>query len=160
MEINQTALVLTSLVLLVLVIMGNRALGIYQKVHNLQTTPSFEELIKTLELILATEISIYERYMANSTDAVDLDGFITNAQFKNIYNDLSNRVIRLISPQFYEYMECYWTEEEIHVYISQRIYTYLAEKAVPPDDEVLEEDEDEMDEEGQDLGDKDDSFYI
>ena len=99
-----------------------------------------EELFNTIDIIIATEIAIYEEYLSNTSDST-LDMPLTNAQFINIYNDLSNRILHGISPTFYRIAEVYMTESELQTFITQRVYNYLARK-VAPDDIEPEGDED------------------
>lgn len=97
---------------------------IYERIVGVQThRMTVEEMYGILDVIIATEIVIYEKYLGNTTDTP-----LTNAQFINIYNDLSKRILKGISNTFYRMASYYLTREELQTYITQRVYNYLAEK--------------------------------
>ena len=84
------------------------------------------ELFVALEFIIKTESDLYEQYLANNTGN-DLTT-ITNTEFKNIYEALSMRCLKAISPQFWESAEVYITRETVQTYVTQRVFNYLADK--------------------------------
>lgn len=139
MVIDVTILMVAILICASAGLIARMGLRTYRHTAKLKSTPGFDELMKTLELVMANEIASYERLLDYSTDGVDLDGFITNSQFVNIYNDLSKQIIYGLSDDFYYLMSTYWTEGEVQSYISQRVYLYLINKAVPVEDEEQEE---------------------
>lgn len=95
------------------------------------------ELYDTVDLIIATEIATYEKYLGNSTQN-DLDSPLTNSQFINIYDDLCKRILTGLSPTFYEMVSVYMTEDAMNTYITQRIYNYLADRVANSDSSIRE----------------------
>lgn len=150
--INYTEIIVALVTCGTLGFIAHRVIKAIRHASKLKNTPPFEDLMKNLELVLANEIASYERMLDYSTDGVDLDGFISNSQFINIYNDLSRRVIYSLSDDFYYLMSTYLTEDEVQSYIAQRIYLYLATKAVPNDEDETEEDEAPKEEYGDEFG--------
>jgi hypothetical protein len=84
------------------------------------------DLFVNLEFVIKIECDLYETYLENNTDQ-DLTT-ITNTEFTNIYQDLSMRCLKAVSPQFWEMVEVYMTRESAQTYITQRVYDYLAKK--------------------------------
>jgi hypothetical protein len=87
---------------------------------------SIEELLVSLEFILKTEMDLYEKMMANTSD-VDLTN-LQNSEFNSIYQSLSMQCLKAVSPQFWELIEIYMDREAVQTYITQRVYNYLADK--------------------------------
>lgn len=84
------------------------------------------ELFIALEFIIKTESDLYEQYLADNTgnDYTTL----TNNEFNNIYKELSMRCLKAISEQFWESVEVYVTRETVQTYVTQRVFSYLADK--------------------------------
>jgi hypothetical protein len=97
-----------------------------QKEMLLQNHMSIEELLVSLEFILKTEMDLYEKMMANTSD-VDLTN-LQNSEFNSIYQSLSMQCLKAVSPQFWELIEIYMDREAVQTYITQRVYNYLADK--------------------------------
>lgn len=93
------------------------------------------ELFVILEFIIKTETDLYESFLeTNST--TDLST-LSNAEFVNIYQDISKNCLKSISRQFWELCELYINRELVETYVTQRVMSYLTDKL----NEELDEDE-------------------
>ena len=85
-----------------------------------------QDLLATLELIIHTEEALYEQYLSTNSD-IDLTK-INNSELTNIYQELSMRCLKAVSPQFWDMVGLYMTKEAIQTYITQRTLQYLTDK--------------------------------
>lgn len=84
---------------------------------------SFDDAWATLGLVVKSEIEMYEHNVFEKKKA------ITNANFENFYKDLSNRIIKHISPILMNSLCIYITEDAVYRYIARTVQTYLAQYA-------------------------------
>lgn len=87
---------------------------------------SIVEVFGAIDIIVTNESSLYERYLANTTD-MNFTA-MTNSQFINVYNDLCSRVLHAFSPGFIELANVFLTTDELNTYAAQMVYNFLAEK--------------------------------
>lgn len=86
-----------------------------------------DEIFVALEFIISTETNLYEQYLSNHGKG-DIAG-LSNTEFKNIYNELSMRILKSVSPSMWSMCEMYMTREAIQTYITERVFNYLLDKA-------------------------------
>lgn len=99
---------------------------LYLKKLTIENRIDLVELFGAIDLIIATEAALYEQYLRINSD-IDITK-ITNEEFINIYNDLSMRCLRAVSPQFWESAELYMDREAIQTYITEKVLQYLTDK--------------------------------
>ena len=83
---------------------------------------SFEELIMTLNLVINTEIELWEK------DVFSNKGAITNSNFENFYIEISTHILDTLSPTFYHNIERYITEEMVASIVGRKTKEYLTTK--------------------------------
>lgn len=96
---------------------------IFSRYKYISTTLSFDDAWASLTLIVKSEIELYENNVFEKRKA------ITNANYENFYKDLSNRIIKHISPILMQSLNIYITEEAVYRYISRTVQNYLAQYA-------------------------------
>lgn len=94
--------------------------------HVLENRMSLEEILNSTDLVLATEVVMYERYLEDTGNAMLTN--ITNSEFVNIYNDLSRKILASFDDKFYQMASLYFTKEEFQSYLVNRVYDYLSNK--------------------------------
>ena len=82
----------------------------------------FTELITILQTIIRSEIDMYEN------DIFENNRPITNTNFDTFYEDLCNRIIRKISPEFMHEITFYVSEEMVISMIARTVKQYLVTK--------------------------------
>lgn len=96
---------------------------IYSSFLYKSTKMSFDDAWASLTLIVKSEIELYENNVFEKRKA------ITNANFENFYKDLSNRIIKHISPTLMNSLTIYITEEAVYRYIARTVQSYLTQYA-------------------------------
>ena len=86
------------------------------------TETSFNELMSILNIMIKTEIDLYENNVFNTK------GSITNSNFENYYNDMCDSIINNISSDFFDKMSVYINKDAIVTFIARTVKTYLAGK--------------------------------
>lgn len=99
---------------------------LYLKKLTMENRIDLVDLFGAIELIVATEAALYEQYLKTNSD-IDITK-ITNDEFLNIYNDLSMRCLKAVSPQFWESAELYMNREALQTYITEKVLQYLTDK--------------------------------
>lgn len=94
--------------------------------HVLENRMSLEEILNSTDLVLATEVVMYERYLEDTGNVMLTN--ITNSEFVNIYNDLSRKILASFDDKFYQMASLYFTKEEFQSYLVNRVYDYLSNK--------------------------------
>lgn len=84
---------------------------------------SVTELLTSLNAIMENEITIYERSIFEGGRKIT-----TNAQFDNYYNDIVNRIIDDLSPEFFDRMSYFMKKEAVVALICRTIKAYLADQ--------------------------------
>lgn len=87
-----------------------------------ERSTSFEELIAILQLIINTELEAYEN------DIFLSKGSITNNNFESYYNDITNKIIENMSPDFEKNIRLYLSETALYRYIARSVKRYLTSK--------------------------------
>ena len=82
----------------------------------------FSDLITILQTIVRSEIEMYEN------DIFENKRPITNTNFDNFYEDLCNRIIRKLSPEFMHEITYYVSDEMVISMIARTVKQYLVEK--------------------------------
>lgn len=99
--------------------------------YQVRSKVTIDQIYGTLKVVIVTQVREYERFLENSTDE-DYGTPMTNSQFVNYYNDMCKHVIKSIPPLFYEAAAPYLTEDAINEFITENIFSYLAEKIEAP----------------------------
>ena len=102
--------------------------------HNIQYRMELTDVFVTLEFIIKVETDLYETYLANNGQQTDYTT-LTNTEFINIYRDLSNHCLRAVSSELWRMGELYMSRESLETYVTQKVYSYLADK-VPDQDTI------------------------
>lgn len=110
--------------------------------YQVRSKLTLEQIYGNLKVLIVTQVREYERFLENSTDE-DYGTTMTNSQFVNYYNDMCKHVIKSVPPLFYEAASPYLTEDAIHEFITENIFSYLAEKVEAPGGAVHSDDEEE-----------------
>lgn len=112
--------------LIAFVLYGRMSNSYHMRKLAVENRIDLQELLATLELIIHTEEALYEQYLNTNSD-IDITT-INNSELTNIYQELSMRCLKAVSPQFWSMTENYMTRESIQTYITQRVLQYLTDK--------------------------------
>lgn len=82
----------------------------------------FESALAILNIIINTELDAY------SNDIFLNKGSITNSNFDNYYHDITNKIIKNLSPALISHLALYITEDAIYVIIARAVKKFLTEK--------------------------------
>lgn len=82
----------------------------------------FPDLVNALNMMIRTEIDLWEKDIFSNRQP------ITNSNFENYYYEITNHVIKNISPMFIKSMEKYMTETAIVSMIGRCVKEYLVSK--------------------------------
>ena len=82
----------------------------------------FETSLSILKLIINTELDAYE------TDIFINKGSISNSNFDNYYKDITEKIIRNISPTLVNQLSLYITEDMVYVIVARATKKFLSEK--------------------------------
>lgn len=86
------------------------------------STTEFINLLNILSTLIKTELDAYDQ------DIFENKGSITNNNFDRYYKDLTQRVLKNISPNIIEGLSYYYTEEAIYRFIGRTVRDYLVSK--------------------------------
>jgi hypothetical protein len=119
--------------LLAAIILGSLKFLIFPFLFKYQarSRTTIDQIYGTLKVLIITQVREYERFLENSTDE-DYGTSMTNSQFVNYYNDMCKHVIKSIPPLFYEAASPFLTEDAINEFVTENIFSYLAEKVEAP----------------------------
>ena len=102
--------------------------------HDVQYRMELADIFITIEFIIKVETDLYETYLANNGQSTDYAS-LTNTEFINIYKELSSRCLHAVSGELWRMCELYMSRESMETYVTQKVYSYLADK-VPDSDTV------------------------
>lgn len=83
---------------------------------------SFQELIVALNIAVQTELDLWEKDVFNDKNA------ITNSNFENYYHEITDHILKSLSPIFFKKMSQYITEDAIISIIARKTKEYLVSK--------------------------------
>ena len=83
---------------------------------------SFQELLLALNATIQTEIELWEK------DVFVNKHSITNSNFENYYLDITEHIIKSLSPTFFISIGKYLTEDAVVSMIGRRVKEYLVSK--------------------------------
>ena len=95
---------------------------IMPKYRTIISDVSFQELLLALNAAINTEIELWEKDVFANKQA------ITNSNFENYYIDISDHIIKSLSPIFFINMGKYITEDAVITIIGRRVKEYLSGK--------------------------------
>lgn len=95
---------------------------IMPKYRTITSEVSFQELLLALNAAINTEIELWEKDVFVNKQA------ITNSNFENYYVDISDHIIKSLSPVFFINMGKYITEDAVITIIGRRVKEYLSGK--------------------------------
>lgn len=91
--------------------------------YALTTSPdSFQELIIALNIAIQTELDLWEKDVFIDKNA------ITNSNFENYYHEITDHILKSLSPFFFKKMSQYITEDAIISIIARKTKEYLVSK--------------------------------
>lgn len=96
--------------------------GILPKYHTITSEVSFQELLVALNAAINTELELWEKDVFNNKQA------LTNSNFENYYIDISDHIIKSLSPIFFINMGKYITEDAVVAIIGRRTKEFLVNK--------------------------------
>lgn len=88
-----------------------------------------EELLMTLNIIIATEEKLYDDYIFTSSKSYSS---MSNAEYENAYRDLCENILTSVSPDLWDLFSIYMTKESIQTYVTEQVHNYLATKINGP----------------------------
>lgn len=100
-------------------------LKIMIKYRNKLVKLSIEELFEAVNIIVRNEISLYERNVFMNNGKI-----ISNASYKNYYEDILKNVYDALSPDIISRIEFYINKKSLYTMISREIEVYLNSKVV------------------------------
>lgn len=128
---------LAALIILTLIVFHRIYGGWHDEKLLAQTRMNIGEVFTTIDFIVHIESRLYEQYFETNTN-VDFTT-LSNNEFTNIYNDLSMRCLKAVSPAMWEMSEQYMIREEVQTYITQSVMQFLLSRTtVEPDEEESE----------------------
>ena len=83
---------------------------------------SFEELLIALNAAIQTEFDLFEKNVFVDKTA------ITNSNFDNFYFEMTEHIIKSLSPLFYKKMTQFITEDALYSIIGRKVKEYLTGK--------------------------------
>jgi hypothetical protein len=83
---------------------------------------SFQELLIALNAAIQTEFDLFDKNVFIDKTA------ITNSNFDNYYYELTDHIIKSLSPLFYKKMTQFITEDAIYTIIGRKVKEYLTGK--------------------------------
>lgn len=95
---------------------------------------SLNELFASLEIAISTEMTLFENGIIRNSDQTIAT--VTNAEFINMYNELSMSCMKAISPEFWDMVEVYMTRESVQTYITERCMQFLLEKRREDEEDI------------------------
>ena len=95
---------------------------IYLPYKNQLINLDFESSLLVLKTIINTELDAYEN------DIFSNKGSITNSNFDNFYKDITNKIIRSVSPELIRFLSHYITEDMVYIIIARSVKKFLSEK--------------------------------
>lgn len=95
---------------------------IYANYQREISNSSFTDLMTVLNVIVHTEIEIYEKNL------FDTKGSLTPQNFENYYNDIVHNIINSLSDEFYRKMRQYISNDALIAYICRNVKEYLSDK--------------------------------
>lgn len=96
------------------------------------TRMNIGEVFVCIDFIIQIESKLFEQYFQNNTTA-DLTS-LTNTEFTNIYNELSMRCLKAVSPAMWQMSELYMNREEVQTYITQQVMQWLLDRSTVSED--------------------------
>lgn len=121
------------LVALIWLLLKKTSRDYFERKLVLQNRINIGELFITIDFIVKIECDLFEQYFERNTTA-DMTT-LTNSEFTNIYNELSMRCLKAVSPMMWDLSEVYMNREEVQTYITQKVMTFLLEKSTVTEDE-------------------------
>lgn len=86
------------------------------------SSDSFQELVLTLNIAIQTELDLWEKDVFVDKNA------ITNSNFENYYHEITNHILKSLSPIFFKKISQYITEDAVISIVARKTKEYLAGK--------------------------------
>ena len=83
---------------------------------------SFQELLLALNAAIQTELDLWEK------DVFVNKGSITNSNFDNFYYEITDHIIKSLSPIFFKKMTQFISEDAIYSIIGRKVKEFLTTK--------------------------------
>ena len=107
------------LIFLIIYVVFNRILIPYRLTVS-DTT--FQELLLALNAAIQTELDLWEKDVFANKNA------ITNSNFENFYYEITDHIIKSLSPIFFKKMTQYISEDAIISIVGRKVKEYLTGK--------------------------------
>ena len=107
------------LVFLIIYVIFNRILIPYRLTVS---DTSFQELLLALNAAIQTELDLWEKDVFANKNA------LTNSNFENFYYEITDHIIKSLSPIFFKKMTQYISEDAIISIVGRKVKEYLTGK--------------------------------
>ena len=107
------------LIFLIVYVIFNRILIPYRLTVS---DTSFQELLLALNAAIQTELDLWEKDVFANKNA------ITNSNFENFYYEITDHIIKSLSPIFFKKMTQYISEDAIISIVGRKVKEYLTGK--------------------------------
>lgn len=107
------------LVFLIVYVIFNRILIPYRLTVS---DTSFQELLLALNAAIQTELDLWEKDVFANKNA------LTNSNFENFYYEITDHIIKSLSPIFFKKMTQYISEDAIISIVGRKVKEYLTGK--------------------------------
>lgn len=115
-------IILYILVIITIAIVSGLLVYTSKSDHKSSSTDEFINLLSILSSLIKTELDAYDQ------DIFENKGAITNNNFDRYYKDLTQRILKNISPEIIKGLSYYYTEEAIYRTIGRTVRDYLVSK--------------------------------
>lgn len=82
---------------------------------------SFEELLIVLNATINTELELWEKEVFKNKD----NSIGLNSRYENYYHEISMKIVKSLSPTYFQNIEKYITEEAVISIIGRRVKMFL-----------------------------------
>lgn len=86
------------------------------------SSDSFQELVLTLNIAIQTELDLWEKDVFVDKNA------ITNSNFENYYHEITEHILKSLSPIFFKKISQYITEDAVISIVARKTKEYLTGK--------------------------------
>lgn len=86
---------------------------------------SIEDVITAVNLVIRTEISLYERNVFDNGGRI-----LTNSSYENYYRDITENILKALSKDIIDKATFYFTKESLYSMISREVKIYLNDKII------------------------------
>lgn len=86
------------------------------------SSDSFQELVLTLNIAIQTELDLWEKDVFVDKNA------ISNSNFENYYHEITEHILKSLSPIFFKKISQYITEDAVISIVGRKTKEYLVSK--------------------------------